>query len=274
MPAAPALPRLFYAHRGATRERPENTLAAFTRALELGATALETDAHLTADGHVVLSHDPTGKRMANVPVPIERARLDEVRAWDAGYGYVDEAGARPFVGRGLRMPTLEEVLEALPDVPLNVDAKLHTTRMADALVALLRRCKAQERVRVASFSSGMLRRIRALGYEGETGLGTEEVAWALFAPRLALRARPLRGHAAQIPLLAYGLRLDTRACIARLHSAGVRVDFWTVDDPAEARRLLALGADGIMTDDAAAIAPVFAAATTAPVFAAATTAPG
>ena len=77
------MPRL-YAHRGAAVELPENTLPAFRLALELGADAIETDAHLTRDGHVVLSHDPTGRRMCGISTPIERATLDEVRSWNAG----------------------------------------------------------------------------------------------------------------------------------------------------------------------------------------------
>lgn len=75
----PPAPRL-YAHRGAAVELPENTLEAFRRALDVGANAIETDCHVTRDGHVVLAHDATGARLAGVPRAIADFTLDEVRA--------------------------------------------------------------------------------------------------------------------------------------------------------------------------------------------------
>src|SRR5215510_5737211 len=87
---------IVYAHRGAPAERPENTLASFRRALELGADALETDVHLTADGAVVAIHDATGARVAGVESAISASSLAEIRAWDAGYAFVDARGERPF----------------------------------------------------------------------------------------------------------------------------------------------------------------------------------
>ncbi len=251
-------PRLFYAHRGTPSELPENTLPSFRRALEHGATALETDVHMTSDGHIVLSHDPTGSRMANDPREIRRCTLDEVRRWDAGWGFVDAHGARPFAGQGFEMPLLEDLLRACPDVPVNVDAKQLAPDMVPTLVSLLRRLGAAERVRLASFSTRTLRRIRAVGYPGDTGLGQSEVAALRLAPRALLeRLFSFRRIAAQMPTHVSLIRLDTPGFIAKCHDLGARVDYWTIDDPVEARRLLALGADGIMTDDAARIAPVF-----------------
>src|SRR5262249_54820696 len=139
---------ILYAHRGAAAELPENTLPAFERALELGADALETDAHLTKDGHLVLSHDPTGLRMACLPVPIARPSLDDVRGWDVGRGFVD-ANGQSFAGRGFRMPTLEEALTAFPGVRFNVDAKSEHPEMAERIVALVRRLRAEDRVLLA-----------------------------------------------------------------------------------------------------------------------------
>src|SRR5262245_63716467 len=107
---------IVYAHRGAAAERPENTLASFRRALELGADALETDVHLTADGAVVTIHDPHGGRVAGVERSIASSSLAEIRAWDAGYVFVDARGERPFVGQGVKIPTLDEVLGELPKV--------------------------------------------------------------------------------------------------------------------------------------------------------------
>jgi glycerophosphoryl diester phosphodiesterase len=247
---------IVYAHRGASFELPENTLEAFRLALELGADALETDAQLTRDGRVVLSHDATGERMAGVARPIRDATLAEVRTWDVGTCFVPRGrGALDAPGRAskpFRMPTLEEALEAFPGVVFNVDAKERRPAMVPALVRCIRAARAADRVRIASFSAENLRRARALGYEGETGLATLEVARARLLP-LALARRLVRGDAAQVPLRAWGVRFDTPRAVERFHALGLRVDFWTVDDPERARALFAMGADGVMTDDPRAL---------------------
>jgi len=81
---------------------------------------------------------------------------------------------------------------------------------------------------------------------------------SLFAlPAVVWRQLPATGTAAQIPTHAGPLRFDRSAFIAKCHLLGLRVDFWTIDDREEAARLLALGADGIMTNDPAAIRPAF-----------------
>lgn len=248
---------VFYAHRGAAAEQPENTMQSFRRALELGADVLETDVHLSADGHVVISHDPDCRRMAGVPLALRRARLDEIRALDAGHGFLDAQGKRPFVGKGCRIPTFEEALVELPGVRFNVDIKQPGLRTVRAILALIRRLNAADRVVLASFHLSTLLAVRGMGYEGRTGLAQPEVATLLLAPRVAFRAMPLKGQMVQIPTRSGPIKLATPAFIQKCHDLGLQVDFWTINDPAEARRLLAMGADGIMTDDPAAMAPVF-----------------
>jgi glycerophosphoryl diester phosphodiesterase len=250
-----SVPRL-YAHRGAAAELPENTLPSFQRALELGADALETDAHLTRDGHVVLSHDSTGQRMCGVAARIADSTLEEVQAWDAGRGFVDAQGARVHAGKGFRLPTFAEVLRALPEARFNVDAKSRHPEMVPRLIEVLKEAKAEERTLVASFDVRTLRQVRRLGYPGKTGLAQAEV-WRLVGLPLALHGFvPLRGAAAQLPYRIYGIDLGTRAVVDKCHALGLEVHYWTVNDPALAERLLDHGADAIMTDDPRAIAPV------------------
>jgi len=248
---------LLYAHRGAAAERPENTLPSFRRALELGADALEMDVHQTRDGHVVVSHDPTGGRMAGVPRRIRDSTLDEVRSWDAGLGFVAPDRSRPWAGRGIAMPTLDEVLEEFADVPLNVDIKQARPSMVDAVVDLIRAHDAEERVTLGSFHESNVSALRRRAYAGAIALTRIEVLALYFAGPTAARLGVLRGTAAQIPTGAGPLDFATERLVNRCHSLGIRVDFWTINDADEAARLLALGADGIMTDDPAAIAPVF-----------------
>jgi len=247
-----------YAHRGASGELPENTMAAFHRALDYDIDALESDVHLTRDGQVVISHDPDGARCCGVPRAIRHSTLAEVQSWDAGWGFVDADGGRPFAGRGHRIPALAEVLRAFPAVRLNLDIKQTSPAMVGPLVALLRRERAEERVILASFQLRTLLRARMGGYRGATALPRVEVLGMLRAPPGLFAFLPWRGTAAQLPLAGGGYRFDTPEMVARCHRLGLRLDFWTINDPAEARRLLALGADGIMTDDPRLIAPVFA----------------
>jgi len=247
-------PRL-YAHRGAAAELPENTLPSFRRALDLGADAIETDAHLTRDGHVVLSHDPTGARMCGLGVDIARSTLAEVRLWDAGNGFRDERGGRPFAGQAFVVPTLDEALREFPGVPFNVDAKSHHPEMVPRLLDVVRRAGAADRTLLASFDAATLRLVRALGYEGKTGLAQAE-ALRILLPSRVLAWRPLPGAAAQLPYRAYGIDLGRRALIDKLHALGLEVHFWTVNDAALATRLLDAGADAIMTDDPRALVPV------------------
>lgn len=247
---------VIYAHRGASFELPENTLESFGLALELGADAIETDAHMTRDGRIVLSHDPTGERAAGVNREIAASTLEEVRTWDVGARFVPRSrspGVVCLAGKRFQMPTLDAALEAYPGVLFNVDAKQMVPDMIPALLRTIAAARAQDRVRIASFSSRNLIRARTLGYTGETGLSPSEVARIMFVPRAALRWLRVAGRAAQIPRRAYGVALDSQAAIDRFHAVGIRVDFWTIDDPQEAERLFALGADGVMTDDPRAV---------------------
>jgi glycerophosphoryl diester phosphodiesterase len=231
---------IVYAHRGASLEEPENTLEAFARALELGADALETDAHMTRDGHVVLSHDPTGERMAGVRRAIREATLAEVETWNV---------AGRWRERRATMPTLDDALARFPSVLFNVDAKQVEPDMIPALVDCIRRAGAEGRVRIASFSARNLRRARRRGYEGALGLAAFDLTRAMLMPRVLRRRSSFEGDAAQVPLRAWGVTFAKQEAIDRLHECGLRVDFWTVDDPRLAAKLFAMGADGVMTND-------------------------
>ncbi len=234
-----------YAHRGAAAELPENTLPAFRRALERGATAIETDCHVTQDGHVVLSHDPIVAQESGVSCRIDESTLEQVRTWNVAQGHLGS----------FTIPTLEEALEHVPGVPFNVDCKPPTRAAATALVRVVREMGAQDRVLIASFRTRTLRYVRQLGYEGKTGLGQSEIVGLVVMPDAFLRVVPVHGNAAQVPTRAFGVRLDTRGFVDKCHARGLVVHYWTIDDPREARRLVDLGADGIMTNDPRLVAP-------------------
>ncbi len=239
-----------YGHRGASARLPENTLAAFEQALADGANALELDVHRTADGHFVVAHDPHGERLAGVSEQIRAVGLDQVKRWDVA----------TTDGRDLDrhcVPTLEEVLGAFPGIPMSIDLKPDDPSAVSPLLEVIASHGANDRVTLASFSTRVVRRMRGLGYPGLTTLSKLEVALIRFLPAAAAR-RYVTGDAAHVPVKYGTVRLDGPPFIARCRALGLRVDYWVVDDPQEACRLLDAGATGVMSDDPARIAPVFA----------------
>jgi glycerophosphoryl diester phosphodiesterase len=243
-------------HRGACAERPENTMASFERAVELGVDVLETDVHMTRDGAIVVSHDASARRMTGVGRAFAEVTAAEVRRWDAGWGFVDARGERPFAGCGMTVPLLADLLEAFPRMPLNVDIKQRRPSMVDALLELIDAHDAAERITLASFHSDVIRAVRARGYRGPTVLAQAEVMALLVTPGVAARwLAP--GDVVQIPTRVGRLNLATRRMVNRCHALGLRVDYWTVNDPVEAAALLDLGADGLISDDPAALRAIF-----------------
>jgi glycerophosphoryl diester phosphodiesterase len=257
LPPPPTSPRRrprLYAHRGASAVLPENTMAAFRRALHDGANALELDVHRTSDGHFVVCHDADGIRTAGVAEEVHRSPLRRVLEWDVGARFTALGGDRDLIGEGHRIPTLEEVLTDLPPVPISVDLKPTRPDFVPDLVELIVRHHAEDRVTLASFDRGVLGAIRGLGYPGRTALGRQEVGALLLLPA-ALARHQVRGQAAQVPLRAGPLRLDGRGFIRRCRRLGLRCDFWVVNDIDTAQALLQRGATGLMTDDPARLAP-------------------
>lgn len=242
-------------HRGAGAERPENTMISFARAMEIGVDVLETDVHMTRDGVVVVSHDEDGTRAAGVSRRIRDCTLEEIRRWDVGRGFRDGSGRTPFAGRGIVVPTLDEVLDAFPDVPLNIDIKQREPNMVDTCMGVIRDHRAEERVTLASFFTDVMVRVRAR-FDGPTVLAQREVLTLVCAPLALLRRTGVPGSVVQIPLFAGPVNLASRRFIAKCHALGLRVDYWTVNDPVVAEILLERGADGMITDDPARIGPV------------------
>jgi len=238
-----------YGHRGASARLPENTIAAFERALADGANALEFDVHRTADGHFVVAHDPDGRRMAGVDEHIHAVGLDRVKRWKM-------AATGATTSERFTVPTLEEVLHAFPEVAMSIDLKPDDPSAVPPLLEIVARHGVEDRVTLASFSTRVVRRMRGLGYPGRTTLSKLEVAVVRFLPAAVAR-RYVTGDAAHIPVRYRTVRLDGPPFIARCRALGLRVDYWVVDDPRVAHQLLDAGATGIMSDDPAAIAPVF-----------------
>lgn len=245
-----APPRLF-AHRGASGHRPENTMEAFSLALEMGVRYLELDVHMSLDKHVVVIHDSTLDRTTNGRGAVRDYPLSELKKLDAGYHFVPAGAKEPvFRGKGLRIPLLEEVLQEFPQAMVNIEVKQSRPPMEDSLWEVLSRNNALDRVLLASEDGAILRRLRAkFGPEVATGISREEgfrfVRWYLSGKREPFKPE---GQALQIPERIKGLDYIRRGFIEAAHQVGLEVHIWTVNDPFRMKRFLELGADGIITD--------------------------
>ena len=252
---------LAFAHRGGSLLWPENTMIAFRGAVEMGYRYLETDIHAARDGVLVLIHDDTLERTTNGSGLVWEHTLAELRRFDAGYHFSPDGGqTHPYRGRGVAVPTLEEVVEAFPDVRLNVDIKQAPAAggpdrqdqppVLEALADFIEKRGLQDRLLVASFRERVMQEFRsASGGAVATSATQGEARRFWLASRLRLeRLLRVPYDALQVPA-RYGSRtVVDRRLVEAAHGRGVQVHVWTVDEPEEMRRLLGLGVDGLMSD--------------------------
>lgn len=247
------------AHRGASAHAPENTLEAFRLAAESGAGGLETDVHMTRDGHIAAIHDDSVDRTTNGSGLVREMTLREVQFLDAGYHFTPDGGDNyPYRGVGARVPELGEVLRAFPDLAVNVDIKEAQSGVEEAVLGVIRGAGAEGRVLVVSEWSAVIRRFRELsGGRVRTGASGGEILrfYQLHWLRLEGLVRPAYERL-QVPAYHRGREVVTRRLVEAARGMGIRVDVWTIDEPAEMRRLLDLGVDTIMTNRPEALAEV------------------
>jgi glycerophosphoryl diester phosphodiesterase len=229
------VPPIVIAHRGASGSCPENTLTAFRRAHALGAHMIELDVQLTRDEEVVVLHDDVLDRTTTGLGPVGALTLEEVRRLDAG------AWFDPCF-RGERVPTLREVLDAVP-LPVNVELKPaaggDAQRLATRALGVVAAAHALGRVVFSSFAPAAVEAVRAASASAALG-----VLWSAnpVPEGLALARR--------VAAIALHLRKDaaTAAVIAAAAAAGLETRVWTVNARDEFDRLVAAGAAGVFTD--------------------------
>lgn len=230
-------PRIL-AHRGLATEAPENTLAAFRAAVAVGATHVESDVRVSADGVAMLAHDATFERVSQDATRVDASSAQALQSLDLGGGH--------------GVPTLAEALAALPEARWNLDLKVPAA-VEPAARAILE-AGAVGRVLVTSFDDSTRARAVAALPGVATSASRGVMARALVAVRLRRRAalaRILAGiPAVQVPERLGRIRIVDRTSIDAFHAAGVEVHVWTVNDPDDMRRLVSLGVDGIVTDRA------------------------
>jgi glycerophosphoryl diester phosphodiesterase len=239
-------PRLF-AHRGGSLIAPENTLLSFREGLEAGATHLELDVHATADGHVVVLHDETVDRTTDGSGLVRQLSLAALKALDAGARFEPREGGSPMRGAGITVPTLSEVLEAFPDALFNIEIKQREPEIEQAVLDLLASHDALDRTLLAAEDPTIMGRIRGLAPAMLTGFSAFDAIE--FLQRIDDPSYRPPGNALQVPPSFGDLVIVTPAFVARAHALGLEVHVWTLDTEPEILEQLALGVDGVMTDD-------------------------
>jgi len=238
---------LLIAHRGGSKLAPENTMAAFRQAVDAyGADMLEMDVHLSADGQVVVIHDPTVDRTTDGTGAIADMPWEALRDLDAGYRFVDLHGEPSHRERDVRLPLFREVLEAFPRVRINVEAKV--PGVARALADLVLRFGSQERVLIAVDREAARAPIR--DYPGPRGASRPQMTRFFMAQRLGVIGRLYTpgADALQVPDNWEGTQVASERFFREAHLRNLPVHVWTIDEPADMRRLLDWGADGIQSD--------------------------
>ncbi len=226
------------AHRGASGHAPENTLAAFRLAVELGAQFIETDLQVSRDARIVAMHDATVNRTTDGRGHISKMTLAELRALDAGAWFKD-AGGLSFAEE--RVPTLEEILVFAREAGVFFYLELKPSEswaMERSLAGALTDSGELARATVISFDPAVLLSLRRIEPMAMTGLLVARAGLDSIESAVSLGARQLLPRADRI----------TPKLIEAARRADLKIVAWTVNEPAEMQALIASGVDGIISD--------------------------
>ncbi len=238
------------AHRGGAALAPENTMLAFQNALALGADGLDLDVRASRDGELVVIRDETVDRTTDGTGRVSEMTLEELQRLDAGYRYSPDNGySFPYRGKGIKIPTLRDVLASFPDARIVIDIRQTDPPIEEALAALIQEMNAQDRVLVVATDEAAIKRFRHLAPEVATGAAFGEWRRFYLMQRFGLSAiyRPV-ANALRVPERTGDTTLVTQRFIEAAHAQGMRVYVWTVNTPDRMRQLLQWGVDGIITD--------------------------
>lgn len=225
-----------YAHRGASGYCPENTMAAFRYAVELGATGIETDVQMTADGELVLIHDESLLRTTGVNKLVKDVTLAELKTYDAGSWYSSEFSDE-------KIPTLDELMELVKthQLMLNIEIKSGIVLYPDIERKVLNKIEAhglKQQCIISNFNHYSLAECKEIDPEVTTGILYMEGLYRPWDYAKTLGAAAL--HAPKYAAHA--------ALVEEAKTNGIIYNVWTVNEPHEMEALLAAGVAGIITD--------------------------
>lgn len=235
---------LVVAHRGASVQAPENTMESFQLGAEAGADAIELDVHLTKDGKLAVIHDETVDRTTDGSGAVVDMTLKALRKLDAGARFTTRDGSTPFAGMGLTIPTLDEVLDWLPDdLGLVVEIKARATVPLVVEALRERAVRRDGRANAISFDEAAIDEAHAL----DPGLPTGYLLVPSQPFEPALRWAVEHGHPAVHPWEG-DLGMDPAPALAQAMAYGRQVGCYVVNDPDRMKHLAVFGLWGFVTD--------------------------
>jgi glycerophosphoryl diester phosphodiesterase len=246
---------LVIAHQGGELLAPSNTMTAFTKAAEMGVDVLETDIHITKDGYLVTIHDPSVDRTTNGKGNVADLTLAEIQALDAGYHFKDLEGNYSYRGKGVYIPSVEELFQTFKDIKIEIEIKddnppERIEEIASKLWNLIEEYQMEKKILIASFDQDILNTFEKYA-KGRTAIsaGRQEVKNFVVTHKFLLRNLYVpEVDAFQIPVEDSGFDLTDQRLIDGAHRLGMDIHYWTIDDPETMEKLIEAGADGILTN--------------------------
>ena len=218
-----------FVHRGNSIKFTENTYESFQEAINIGYKYIETDLRITSDNKIITFHDQNLKRICGVEKDINNLTYKEISQLD--------------LYKGGTIPELSHILESFPNIRFNIDFKSEET--LHKTLDILDSHMAYDRVCLASFDSQILKKAKTLRPNSCVSMGMlDTFLFKLF------NKNQYNFDCIQIPIKWKGIKLLTKKVIKKAHNNGMKVNIWTVNDEDEMIKLIEMGVDGIMTDDA------------------------
>lgn len=247
---------LVIAHRGGLDHAPENTLEAFRHSQTIGVDILEYDVFITADGELVVIHDETVDRTTNGSGRVNDLTLEAVQALDAAYHFENEQGENSYRGKGVYIPTVEEVFQEFGSKRQLIELKATNDSdqyeaMIQEMWRLIKAYDMHDTVLIASFDHEInLRFNEVSGGTVAIGAGEQETRQFVTLHKAFLNAlyQPT-ADAFQLPTEQEGFNLADWKLIRGAENRGMAVYYWTINDEETMLELMDLGAHGIMTDN-------------------------
>ncbi|BBM02013.1 glycerophosphoryl diester phosphodiesterase [Microbulbifer sp. GL-2] len=228
---------------------PGNTILYLQKMVALGVDGIEADLWLTADGHLVLLHDPDLEDSADGSGYVENMTLAQLRELNVAYHWSPDGENYPYREHPLKIITIEEALESVGNTLMILELKSAKYSAAEALSEVIQSTGKQDQVIVSSFHHGVVRAFRRLSPNVATGAVSWEAALLYFAQ--LIRAESLLAphyQTMQLPMFHLGLDVVTAGTLRAAHKLNLHISVWTVNSRADLQHYIDLGVDGIVTD--------------------------
>ncbi|MFC0301241.1 glycerophosphodiester phosphodiesterase [Virgibacillus soli] len=246
---------LVMAHQGGLDLAPSSTLEAFQNAANLGVDVIEFDLHITKDGHLVAIHDPTVDRTTDGTGRVNNLTLQEIKSLDAAAHFQDINGKYSFKDKGVKIPTLEEIFQAIPNMKWNIEIKdtndpEQYRPIAEKLWKTMQKYNLENNVLIVSFDQDIIEMVQDVsGGKAVVAGGRQEVTKFVLLHKLRLNGLYRKNvDAIEIPIQEGPINLMDKKLIRAANKQGIDVHYWTINDRNIMEQLLDLGADGIITD--------------------------